>query len=141
MKIKFPREQFDGCGDIASAMFVRERPKDEVRVARDEFAADADINNIVARGGITPPREFPVGEWDESLSLRDVLDNAKAIRESWLNLPEEFRRQFRGWEHLAEEVARGRVRMADDEKPAAASGGSSPDAAGGSPSPAGGAAA
>lgn len=64
-------------------------------MARQEFKQESDINYMLSRFGITPPRGAPTyGEWDDTIDLQKAIDMTKKAQVAYRRLPKELRDKF-----------------------------------------------
>lgn len=127
------RNQWDSHDEITRAGGLV-CPPEENRT-RPEFAAEADVNNIVARfWPFAPPNMRPVqyGEQDLSLDLQSAVLSMQAARESYVDAPAALRAQFPTFKEFLDAVMNGEVEFVP--KSADGGGGGSPTPSGDSPS-------
>lgn len=86
--------------------------------ARQEFAQDADINYMLAKFKVVPPRGAPTyGEWDDTLDLQQALTSVNEARAAYRNLPDELRNKFGSMEELLTAYHNGSLVIKDGEAP------------------------
>lgn len=87
-------------------------------MARQEFAAEADINHMLNKFGITPERGAPTyGEWDDNLDLQQALTSVAEARTAYQELPDELKGKFHSMEELLTAVNNGTLVIKDGEVP------------------------
>lgn len=87
-------------------------------MARQEFKNEADINYMLSKFNIEPPRGSPTyGEWDDSIDLQSALEAVTEAREGYRTLPEELRNKFKSMEDLLTAVQNGSLVIEDGEVP------------------------
>lgn len=77
--------------------------------ARQEFAKDSDINNILAKYGIdalSDPVNF--GEYDTDIDLQAGLNSLAAAKASYSRIPEHIRKRYRDWTELLTAINEGK---------------------------------
>lgn len=88
-------------------------------MARQEFAAEADINVMLHKFGIAPERGAPVyGEWDDTMDLQQAIASVTEAKAAYADLPEELRRKFNSMEELLRAYANGSLVIKNEEVPA-----------------------
>lgn len=88
--------------------------------ARQEFAQESDINYMLSRFGITPPRGAPVyGEWDDSIDLQIALESTRETEAAFKALPRELRHKFGSMAEILKAVDNGSLVLKNEEAPAA----------------------
>lgn len=91
---------------------------DNKDMARQEFAQEADINYMLSRFNITPPRGAPTyGEWDDTMDLQQALTSLSEARNAYRDLPEELRNKFKSMEELITAYANGSLIIKDGDVP------------------------
>jgi len=86
--------------------------------ARQEFAKEADINNMLSKFGITPERGAPTfGEWDDTLDLQQAIASVTEARAAYADLPEALRNRFNSMEELLAAYNNGALVIKDGEVP------------------------
>lgn len=89
-------------------------------MARQEYAKDADINNMLSKFGITPDRGAPTyGEWDDTLDLQQALTSVAEARQAYKELPRELKQKFGSMEELLTAYNNGSLVIKDGEVPIA----------------------
>lgn len=109
------RQQYDpfideAWGDVTKTINT------EPSLTNQHFTADADINNIVFRYGITDGAPLPeqgidptfIADFTEAPDLREVLDRARAANETFQALPANIRTKFKNdparlWDFINDE--------------------------------------
>lgn len=99
--------QIDASESIDNPTYVDQSKKDE-----------ADINYMLSRFGVVPPRGAPTyGEWDDSLDLQMAIHSVNEAKHAYQNLPEEIRRKFGSMEELLTAVENGSFQIKHEEAP------------------------
>lgn len=104
-------EAFALASDDAGIVFDPAEDK-----ARQEFAAECDVNAILRRfgaGGFVP---LPVvyGAQDLDLGLQEVFAAAEVATNAWAKLPERLRNRYPGWEELLAAIERGEAQLKEE---------------------------
>lgn len=87
-------------------------------MARQEFAQEADINYMLSRFGITPPRGAPVyGEWDDTIDLQIALESVREAKAGFRNLPKDLQDKFGTMEEFLRAVDNGSLVIKDESAP------------------------
>lgn len=93
-------------------------PADSPTAARQEFAADADINQVLRRLGALPP--VPQGGvFDFDVTLQQSLHAAKESEAAFAELPKEIRDRYGNWAGVLSAVDRGEITFAKKAEPEA----------------------
>lgn len=83
---------------------------------RQEFAADTDVNRILARQGVNIDGAKPVfGEHDFSLTLQDAIHASRDMSQALQRLPAAVRARYKTWPEIFSAVERGEIHWG--EKP------------------------
>lgn len=91
---------------------------DNKDMARQEFAKEADINYMLSRFNITPPRGAPTyGEWDDTIDLQQALTSVAEARSAYKELPEELKNKFKNMEELITAYTNGSLIIKDGDVP------------------------
>lgn len=91
---------------------------DNKDTARQEFAQEADVNYMLSRFGITPPRGAPTyGEWDDTIDLQIALESVREAREGYKTLPKELRDKFGSMEEFLRAIDNGSLVLKAEEEP------------------------
>lgn len=84
--------------------------------ARQEFKDEADINYMLSRFGVAPPRGAPTyGEWDDTFDLQQAIDSTREAKRAFNRLPEDLQRRFDRMEDLLSAVENGSLVIKDEE--------------------------
>ena len=87
-------------------------------MARQEFAAEADINVMLSRFGVAPARGAPTyGEWDDTLDLQQAIASVTEARAAYAELPPELRNKFSSMDDLLRAYNNGSLVIKDGEVP------------------------
>lgn len=111
-----PRQQLDNHDDITLRTGLRCPP--EENMTRQEFAEEADINNIVARFyPFAPPmsRAVQFGEQDMSLDLHSAMLAVQDAKDAYQTLPESLRSQYPTYSDFVSAVADGRLQIVNQD--------------------------
>lgn len=77
-------------------------------LARQEFKAETDVNNILARYGIDGVKRQPeYGEVDFNLDLQTSLESIREAERALRKLPTELRGKYSTWERLLDGAFNG----------------------------------
>lgn len=91
---------------------------DNKDMARQEFGAEADINNMLSRFGVVPDTKQPIyGVWDETLDLQQAITSTREARNAYQQLPEELRKKFGSMEELLNAIENGSLEIRDEKAP------------------------
>lgn len=86
--------------------------------ARQEYKNEADIQYMLSRFGIVPPRGAPVyGEWDDSIDLMTALNAVNEARDAYAKLPDELRKKFTSMEEILTAYNNGSLVIKDEPAP------------------------
>lgn len=84
--------------------------------ARQEFKDEADINYMLSKFGVVPPRGAPqYGEWDDTIDLQQAIESTRAARGAFRRLPEDLTKRFDRMEDLLSAVENGSLVIKDEE--------------------------
>lgn len=85
-------------------------------MARQEFKDESDINYMLSRFGVAPPRGAPTyGEWDDTIDLQTSIHAVEEAKYAYSKLPESLRNKFNSMEELLTAVQNGSLVIKDDE--------------------------
>lgn len=105
------RTQVDGLNELYSyetALDCSDKPD----MARQEFKAETDVNNILARYGVNGPmREPQYGEVDYNLDLQQSLEAIREAERAVAKLPETLQGKYSTWERLLDGAYNGEFKM------------------------------
>lgn len=86
-------------------------------LTRQEFAAEADINQLLKRFGVTSR----IPEWGKSidfnLDLQTALGAIRDVKRAYRELPENLRAKYKSWQSLMNAIDQGRLVLNQDEPP------------------------
>lgn len=108
MKKFVRRFQDDGIQDEVSAGCGVFCPPDEDRT-RQEFGAEADMKNILARYQPVAPLPARYGVQRLDADMTEVFQLRDLALQAYQDLPEDVRRQYPSWELLATAISRGEI--------------------------------
>lgn len=104
---------------ISRANAVPKDP-DAKLLTRQEFKADADINNILQRFGVMG--KIPV--WgttiDYNIDLQGALNAVAEAKQAWRSMPPELKKRYPTWNILLNEIESGNLKIQQtdpDDKP------------------------
>lgn len=88
-------------------------------LTRQEFKADADINELLKRFGVTT--RLP--EWgktvDFNLDLQTALAAIRDVKRAYRDLPDNLRAKYKSWQSLMNAIDQGRLTLEREEPPKA----------------------
>lgn len=86
--------------------------------ARQEFKDEADINYMLNRFGITPPRGAPTyGEWDDSIDLQAAFQSVSDAQVAYQRLPDNLKAKFTRMEDLLSALENGSLVIKNEDAP------------------------
>lgn len=92
-----------------------DRP-DNRDLTRQEYKDEADINYMLAKFNVTPPRGAPTyGEWDDTLDLQMAITSVKEAQAGYATLPKELREKFPSMEDFITAVDNGSLIITHNE--------------------------
>lgn len=95
--------------------------EEDPHMARQEFKDEADINYMLSRFGVTPPRHAPVyGEWDDNIDLQTAIESVRQTRAGYRRLPKELRDKFPSMEDFLTAVDNGSLVIKTEDETEAA---------------------
>lgn len=87
-------------------------------MARQEFKDEADVNYMLAKFGVAPPRNAPTyGEWDDSIDLQSAIASVRDALGAYERLPADLRERFTSMEGLLNAVTNGSLVIRDEPAP------------------------
>lgn len=87
-------------------------------MARQEFKDEADVNYMLAKFGVAPPRNAPTyGEWDDSIDLQSAITSVREALGAYERLPADLRERFTSMEGLLNAVTNGSLVIRDEPAP------------------------
>lgn len=105
------RTQADFLGDEAS-LEAGTAQGDSPSLTRQEDAADADINILLARYGVTPHKKQEVfGPVDYDLDLQTALNAIESAGNAWHGLPKALKDKYKGWPQLLAALHSGELKL------------------------------
>lgn len=85
---------------------------DSQDMARQEFAAEADINLLLQRYGVgIPQKPLEYGETDFTLDLQLALEAVQMAKNAYQEMPVELRRRFPSWQTLLNQIQQGKLKF------------------------------
>lgn len=85
---------------------------------RDEWAREADINNMLNKFGVAPAIGQPkFGEWDDTIDLQQAITSSREARAAFERVPKELQEKFPTLNHLLEAVESGDLVIKNEELP------------------------
>lgn len=88
-------------------------------LTRKEFAADADINLLLKRFGVTTR----IPEWgktvDFNLDLQTALGAIRDVKRAYRELPDNLKSKYKSWQSLMNAIDQGRLKLEQEEPPKA----------------------
>lgn len=111
------RSQADDLGDVYSGIAGTGTVGWE-DTARQEFKAEADINEMLSRFNVIPPlRPTQFGETDYTIDLQAALAAIQQAKRAHGRLPAAVKADYPTWQSLLNGIAAGELDLKEGEEP------------------------
>lgn len=105
------RTQSDGAQELYSDQAVLNCSESR-DMARQEFKAESDINEILKKFGLTNPlRQVTYGEVDFDLDLQQAFAAIAAAKQAYREIPDELKAVVPSWQALLNGIESGAIQM------------------------------
>lgn len=102
--------------DIENVLLDASDSAENKDTARQEFKQEADINYMLSRFGITPPRGTPTyGQTDDTLDLQTAIQAVREAQAGYRTLPKELRDKFPSMEAMLAAIDNGSLVLKAEE--------------------------